>query len=99
MSATTPVMTILALAVVIGLILLARQGARLLPLAGTMALGRARGAVPRDGLALEQVLALDPRRRLLLVRCGPRRLLLLTGGQQDVVVGWLDPLPFGDAPP
>ena len=32
-----------------------------------------------------------PRRRLLLVHCGERRVLLLTGGAQDVVVGWLDP--------
>jgi hypothetical protein len=41
-------------------------------------------------LALEQVLALDPRRRLCLVRCGTRRVLLLVGGTQDCVVGWLD---------
>jgi flagellar protein FliO/FliZ len=39
---------------------------------------------------LEQVLALDPRRRLCLVRCGTRRVLLLVGGTQDCVVGWLD---------
>lgn len=38
---------------------------------------------------LEQVLALDPRRRLCLVRCGDRRLLLLTGGPRDVSLGWL----------
>jgi flagellar protein FliO/FliZ len=37
------------------------------------------------------VLALDARRRLHLVKCGQRRVLLLTGGAQDIVVGWVDP--------
>ena len=41
-------------------------------------------------LPVQDVLALDPRRRLHLVRCDERRVLLLTGGAQDVVVGWLD---------
>jgi len=40
-------------------------------------------------LALQEVVALDTRRRLCLVRCDGRSLLLLTGGAQDVVVGWL----------
>jgi flagellar protein FliO/FliZ len=35
------------------------------------------------------VLALDSGRRLHLVRCEGRDVLLLTGGPQDVVVGWL----------
>ncbi len=50
------------------------------------------GWVPRPAaghvLALEEAIALDARRRLHLVRCGDRRALLLTGGPQDVVVGW-----------
>lgn len=41
-------------------------------------------------LEVAETLALDPRRRLLLVRCDGRELLLLTGGGQDAVVGWLD---------
>ena len=40
-------------------------------------------------LVLRESLALDPRRRVHLVECGDRRVLLLTGGQQDVVIGWL----------
>jgi flagellar protein FliO/FliZ len=44
---------------------------------------------PGRRLALEEALALDPRRRLLLVRCDGRGLLLLTGGTQDAVLGWL----------
>jgi flagellar biosynthetic protein FliP len=43
-----------------------------------------------DGLAVEQSLALDARRRLHLVRCAGRRVLLLTGGTQDLVVGWME---------
>jgi len=36
------------------------------------------------------VIALDSRRRLHLIKCEERRVLVLTGGTQDVVVGWLD---------
>jgi flagellar protein FliO/FliZ len=79
---------LLALLGVIGLILLARRAALLLP---TLRLGGLGGAVGAAGpLGLEQAIALDARRRLLLVRAGARRVLLLTGGPQDVVVGWLD---------
>ncbi|MBN8891274.1 MAG: flagellar biosynthetic protein FliO, partial [Rhodospirillales bacterium] len=48
-------------------------------------------------LAVARTLALDPRRRLHLVRCEGRQVLLLTGGAQDIVVGWLPP-GAGDAP-
>lgn len=52
---------------------------------------RAGGLVPREGrrLAVREVLALDPRRRLLLLRCDGREVLVLTGGAQDAVLGWL----------
>lgn len=59
--------------------------------------GRAAGTVlarrPQAGrrLALRETLALDPRRRLLLVACDGREALVLTGGPADVVVGWLAP--------
>jgi len=69
-----------ALIGVLGLILLAAR------------LARGAGLAPRGGggrLRLEESLALDARRRLLLVRCDGRALLLLTGGAQDQVVGWL----------
>ena len=82
--------TLAALAGVIALVFLARRLVLLLP-ARLLPPGI---AVPRDAaLALEQVLALDARRRLVLVRCGGRRLLLLTGGAQDLVLGWLEPPP------
>jgi flagellar protein FliO/FliZ len=49
-------------------------------------------ALPRRGarrLSVEDVIAVDPRRRLLVVRCDGRDALLLTGGTQDVMLGWL----------
>jgi flagellar protein FliO/FliZ len=64
-------------------------GALVLLLRGLRAAGVARGAGRR--LAVEEAVALDGRRRLILVRCDGRGLLLLTGGGQDAVVGWLPP--------
>ncbi len=40
-------------------------------------------------LILQESLALDPRRRLHLIQCGQRQVMLLTGGTQDLVVGWI----------
>ena len=71
-----------ALAAVLGLIWIASRAARL----GGLAPRRAGGRL----LTVRDVLALDARRRLHLVRCGERDVLLLTGGAQDLVVGWLD---------
>jgi flagellar protein FliO/FliZ len=46
---------------------------------------------PRPGrtLVLRESIAIDPRRRVHLVQCGQRQVILLTGGGQDVVVGWI----------
>jgi flagellar protein FliO/FliZ len=45
--------------------------------------------LPGRTLYLRETLAVDPRRRLHIVEVGDRKLLLLTGGANDVVVGWL----------
>ncbi len=88
MTATAAIGALAALAGVIALVFAARRLVLLLP-PRLLPPGL---AAPRDAvLALEQVLALDARRRLVLVRCGGRRLLLLIGGTQDVVLGWQDP--------
>jgi len=76
------VTAVAALAAVMALIWLASRAARF----GGIARRPASGGV----LAVQDVLMLDSRRQLHLVRCGERRVLLLTGGAQDVVVGWLD---------
>lgn len=68
-----------ALAVVLGLILLS---AKLL---------RVSGLAPKSNgrLQLQASLALDPRRRLCLIRADNREFLLLLGGQTDLVLGEL----------
>ena len=81
-SFTSIVTAIAALAAVVALIWLAGRLARVGGIAQRPATGRL--------LAVEDVLALDARRRLYLVKCGQRRVLLLTGGAQDIVVGWVD---------
>jgi flagellar protein FliO/FliZ len=83
------IVAMLSLAAVLGLIWGGQRLAR----------GRFAGLLPKPGgrLALVQSLALDPRRRLHLVACDGRQLLVLTGGGQDVVVGWLPP--SGEAAP
>ena len=78
--------TAAALAAVVVMILLARFGTRFV------------GLVPRRGmtqnaLSLLATLPLDQRRRLTLVGCQGRQVLLLTGGSSDVVLGWLPPQP------
>ena len=82
-SFTSIVTAIAALAAVLALIWLAGRLARVRGIAQRPATGRL--------LSVEDVLALDARRRLHLVKCGQRRVLLLTGGAQDIVVGWVDP--------
>jgi flagellar protein FliO/FliZ len=79
--ATSILSAIAALVAVLGLIWLAGRMARL----GGMARRPTAGI-----LSVEDVLALDTRRRLYLVKCGDRRVLLLTGGGQDVVVSRFD---------
>jgi flagellar protein FliO/FliZ len=64
-------------------LLLAWLGARALR-ASPLAAAR-----PGRRLQLQEALALDSRRRLLLVRCDGHDLLLLTGGTEDRVVRWL----------
>ena len=52
--------------------------------------GMARRPAGGGTLTVQDVLMLDARRHLHLIKCGERRVLLLTGGAQDLVVGWLD---------
>jgi len=69
-----------ALIGVVGLILVIQRAVRLS--------GVYRQAAGRR-LAVIEALAIDPRRRLHLVRCDQHTVLLLTGGTEDLVVGWL----------
>jgi flagellar protein FliO/FliZ len=76
-----------ALALVLALVWLGARAARLTGLAPRPTGSRI--------LALQDAIALDSRRRMLVVRCAGRDVVLLTGGAQDVVVGWL---PMSGAP-
>ncbi len=58
-----------------------------LTLRGLRAAQNGRAAARR--VAVEEALALDSRRRIVLLRCDGRLLLLLTGGPADLVLGWL----------
>ena len=74
-----------ALAAVLGLVLLAAR------IAGATSLGRS--ALPARGrarrLSVQESLPVDRNRRLVIVRCDGRDLLLVTGGPTDLMVGWL----------
>jgi flagellar protein FliO/FliZ len=82
MQSTSVLFALLSLIAVLALI----YGAGRLARAGFLAPRLAAGG----RLSLVQVLALDPRRRVNLVRCDDRHVLIVTGGAQDVVVGWLE---------
>ncbi len=77
----------LGLAVVLGLIVLAGRLARMTGLSARLG-----GSIrPGGRLAALETLALDGRRRVLLLRCDDRAFLVLTGGPQDVFLGWVPP--------
>jgi flagellar protein FliO/FliZ len=70
-----------ALAAVLVLIVLARLATRF-----------ASGQQTETGRALRiaETVPLDGRRRLHLITCDGRRAVLLTGGPQDLMLGWMD---------
>jgi flagellar protein FliO/FliZ len=74
----------LVIGVLTGVIALVLVATRLIP-AG---LWRAQ-LRPGRTLVLRESIALDPHRRVHLVRCGNRQVVLLTGGGQDLVIGWI----------
>lgn len=75
---------LLVVGVLIGIIALIGGAARLAQSSGW----RERSRSGRT-LVLLELVALDPRRRVHLVQCGNRQVVLMTGGGQDVVVGWM----------
>ena len=71
-----------ALAGIVGLILIM----------GRVLRHTAAGRTRKSGhlLIVKDTVALDARRRLHLVQHGERSVLLLTGGETDIVVGWVE---------
>jgi flagellar protein FliO/FliZ len=79
----------LAVGVLAGLLLLIMTAARFLQMGlwrGQPWRGEARSG---QMLILRESIALDPHRRVHLVQCGQRQVVLLTGGEQDLVIGWM----------
>lgn len=72
--------SLLALAAVLGLVVLAGRALRRAGVAGFRPNGR---------LSVRESLAIDRNRSLRIVSCDERELLLLIGGSTDVVIGWL----------
>ena len=83
-SATTLLTSAAALAGVVGLILLIGWALRHTSMRKPTSAERL--------LIVKDTIALDARRRLYLVQHGDRAVLLLTGGTNDIVVGWVDGL-------
>lgn len=69
-----------ALLGVVALVLLAGRAARLTRFARV---------APGRRLSIQETIALDRTRRLVLVRCDGRDVLLLTGAATDTVLAWL----------
>lgn len=83
------------LALALALVLLAARLARVFGIAS--ASGQIGGGAGRQRrLGLSETIALDTRRRLHLVRCDGRDILVLTGGGQDVMLP-LDTQPEADS--
>jgi len=72
-----------ALAVVLGLLWAAAGAAR----RGGFSMGGTRGGEAR--LRVVEAVAVDARRRAVILRVDGREALVLTGGSQDLFLGWL----------
>lgn len=82
-----------SLVVVVVLILLSRHGLKFAQ--SYLQKGR-----KTQELALVESLMLDQRRRLSVVRCGAKRGIILTGGGNDLFLGWMDDAEgFAEVPP
>jgi flagellar protein FliO/FliZ len=81
-SLTMLMTTAAALAGVVGMILLIGRALRHTNFARPQSSARL--------LIVKDTISLDARRRLHLIQHGERSVLLLTGGETDLVVGWSD---------
>lgn len=82
----SPDLTLQALAALAAVLLLAWGAARVAQRRGLVTTQPGR-------LAIGSAIALDARRRLILIRCDGREALLLTGPAGDQFLGWLPPAP------
>ena len=84
-----------AVAALAAVVLLALVAARAVRAAGLARVSTRPGGTAR--LTIEDTIAIDRSRRILLVRCDDRELLLLAGPTTETILGWL-PRPEGIQP-
>ncbi len=85
---------LLALGITLALIWLAAKALTMISRNGTMlGLAGQKTSSSSTALTIESVTAIAPRRKVIVLRYGEHRLAVLTGGPQDVSLGWLPPPP------
>ncbi len=94
MFSTNPVLsTLLALSITLALIWLGSMLVTTISRTGVPGILDRRISSSSAMLTIESVTAIAPRRRVIVLRYGEHRLAVLTGGAQDISLGWLPPPP------
>jgi len=93
-SANPLLSTLLALGITLALIWLAAKALTIISRNGSLpGLTGQKTASSPTPLTIESVISIAPRRKVIVLRYGEHRLAVLTGGPQDVSLGWLPPPP------
>jgi len=99
-SANPVLSTLLALSITLVLIWVGAKLVMITSLAGRLGISYSPMSSSSPTLTIDSVTAIAPRRKLIVLRYGEHRLAILTGGPQDISLGWL-PVgggPFGPLP-
>lgn len=98
-SANPMISTLLALGFTLALIWLAARALTIISRKAALpGLPSRRISSSSTMLTVESVTAIAPRRRVIVLRWGEQRLAVLTGGPQDLSLGWLPPPPSSPLP-
>lgn len=94
LSANPLISTLLAFGITLALIWLAAKALMMISRHGSVpGIASPRMSSGSTTLTVESVTMIAPRRRVIVLRYGEHRLAVLTGGQQDVPLGWLPSSP------
>ena len=97
MFSSSPVLsTLLALSITLALIWLGAKLVMITSLTARLGISHSPMSSSSPALTIDSVTAIAPRRKLIVLRYGEHRLAILTGGPQDISLGWL---PVGSGPP
>jgi hypothetical protein len=98
-SANPLLSTLLALGITLVLIWLAAKALAMISRNGLLPGFAGRKISPSaTALTIESVTSIAPRRQVIVLCYGEHRLAVLTGGPQDVSLGWLPPPPSSPLP-